>query len=32
MVPIRIDTVPKMKITTLESKGEPGKGGRKDIQ
>jgi hypothetical protein len=31
MVPIGIDTVPKVKITTLESKGEPGKGGRKDI-
>jgi hypothetical protein len=32
MVPIGIDTVPKAKITTLESKGEPGKGGGKDIQ
>jgi hypothetical protein len=32
MVPIGIDTVPKAKITTPESKREPGKGGGKDIQ
>jgi hypothetical protein len=32
MVPSEIDTVPKAKITMLESKGEPEKGGIKDIQ
>jgi hypothetical protein len=31
MVPIGIDTVPKEKITTPKSEGEPGKGGGKDI-
>jgi hypothetical protein len=32
MVPSRIDTVPKAKITAPKSKGEPREGGRKDIQ
>jgi hypothetical protein len=32
MVLIGIDTILKVKITTLESKGEPGKGGKKDIK
>jgi hypothetical protein len=32
MVPNRIDTVPKAKITAPKSKIEPGKGGGKDIQ
>jgi hypothetical protein len=32
MVPIGIDMIAKAKITTPQSKGEPGKGGRKNIQ
>jgi hypothetical protein len=32
MVPIRIDAIAKTKITAPKSKGEPGKGGRKNIQ
>jgi hypothetical protein len=32
MVPIGIDTITKAKITAPKSKGEPGKGGRKDVQ
>jgi hypothetical protein len=32
MVPIRIDTITKAKITAPKREGEPGKGGRKDIQ
>jgi hypothetical protein len=32
MVPIRIDTIAKAKITAPKSEGEPGKGGGKDIQ
>jgi hypothetical protein len=31
MVPSGIDTVPKEKITTPKSKGEPGEGGGKDV-
>jgi hypothetical protein len=32
MMPSRINTVPKAKITAPKSKREPGKGGGKDIQ
>jgi hypothetical protein len=32
MVPIGIDAVAIAKITAPKSKGEPGKGGRKNIQ
>jgi hypothetical protein len=32
VVPIEIDTIAKAKITAPKSEGEPGKGGRKDIQ